>query len=682
MPRVRSNKSSSCSSLVPVTPLTVCYLTNNSIGFHEVFDPGPPSAGYACPFYVDFDAKKGGDGCAASDTLSTPPQQQSPPPESMFGAAATGLGPASKTTALLEPTRDTAGITSTSPVTSVPAAESAAGSDGGGGGVADQGLSVGAKTAIAICSAVAIAALAALAFLLLRVRRRDRRRKSDGSHSSREDADGGSFVAGLRSAHIRHNRYANGGGGSSIDGASGTQRLVSHASTSTAASNLHSLAAPTLQQQLQQQQQQQPSSSSMSSRLWDRKRIALPAIFTRRSESPPLTPLGPASESGITLSPTRNQSAAADLHQQQNQSWQLAGGAYAFPSSPICTPTVNKMEPRHERTPSSNSKAQQQLTMIGQGANDVAMTPMDAKTAVDDDSSSTRGKMEAPLPPPPPPQPPHLATQRSQRSLSQPPNSRGGSVTLVTGGGTPSSLRNEFIMGSNNSSRPGTPGTPRHHPPPPMPPPTQPLPAPPAVTPPLNSPTRPPRPHETPLEIPGLLTAAASPISSSTAPSPRSPPPVSYHRVMPPAAAASPRRSPGRKASSSSLASSSANSPVLQQQQQQHSGRAQRVSGPAPAPLALRGFPRNSEGVEQMQLKMQMQAQAHAQAQAQAQAQLSGEARDLHELTREYAREQSAGQRPILAGVAPSPDALSARKGRRRGDSWPDNRRQEPDLEF
>ncbi|KLU92016.1 hypothetical protein MAPG_10963, partial [Magnaporthiopsis poae ATCC 64411] len=87
------------------------------IGFHEVFDPGPPAAGYACPFYVDFDARKGGDGCAASDTLSTPPQHQSLPPESMFGAAATGLGPASasKTTALLEPTRDTIGITSTSP---------------------------------------------------------------------------------------------------------------------------------------------------------------------------------------------------------------------------------------------------------------------------------------------------------------------------------------------------------------------------------------------------------------------------------------------------------------------------------------------------------------------------------------------------------------------------------------
>ncbi|KLU92017.1 hypothetical protein MAPG_10964 [Magnaporthiopsis poae ATCC 64411] len=146
---------------------------------------------------------------------------------------------------------------------------------------------------------------------------------------------------------------------------------------------------------------------------------------------------------------------------------------------------------------------------------------------------------------------------------------------------------------------------------------------------------------------------------------------------MPPAAASPPpRRSPGRKASSSSLASPTANSPVLQQPQQL-SGRAQRVTGLAPAPLALRGFPRNSEGVEQLQLKMQMQAQAHAQAQAQARAKLSGEARDLHELTREYAREQDAGVRPILAGVAPSPDAWSGRKGRRHGDG----RRQEPDLE-
>ncbi|KAL8380929.1 hypothetical protein RB595_005294 [Gaeumannomyces hyphopodioides] len=598
------------------------------IGFHEVFDPGPPSAGYTCPFYVNFGVKTAGDGCTGVGTPSTPPQQSPSPPESIFGAAATGSSPGSRTTAPPEPTHDTAGSTSTMlPAPPAPAAESAAGPDISGGG-AEQGLSAGAKSAIAVCSAVAVVALAALAFLVLRVRRRDRRRKSSGSTSSREEGDGGSFVAGLRSAHIRHNRYANGG---SIDGGSGTQRLVSsHASISTAGSNLHSPPPPL------------PSSP----RLWDRKRIALPAIFTRRAESPPLTPLGPASESGLTLSPLRDRGAADMHHQQQKQLWQHAG-TFSFPSSPICTPTINKLEPRHERTPSSNKAQQQQQHMIGQGVNDVAMAHMDA------------------LPPPPPPPPPHSPAQRGQHSPGH-PSSRGGSVSSVTGG-APSSLRNEFtIPGGVTTTTGSRPGTPRH-PPPPMPPPTQPLPSPPPL-----SPTRPPRPHETPLEIPGLLTAAptvgvVSPVST---PSPRSPPPVSYHRVMPPSAAASSRRSPGRKGSSSSLASSAGASPVHQQQQQQP-GRGQRVAGPAPAPLALRGFPRNGEGVEQIQMQMQMQMQM----------QLSGEARDLRELTQEYAREQSTGDRPVvMGGAAPSP---GGRKGKgKREDSWPHNRREEElDLE-
>ncbi|EJT79286.1 hypothetical protein GGTG_04372 [Gaeumannomyces tritici R3-111a-1] len=321
------------------------------IGFHEVFDPGPPSADYTCPFYVNFGVKTVGDGCTGVGTLSTPPEQPPSPPESMFGAAATGSSTVSKTTAAPESTHGTAGSTSTtSPPALAPAAESAAGPDVGGGG-AEQGLSAGAKSAIAVCSAVAIVALAALAFLLLRVRRRNRRRKSSGSSSSsREEGDGGSFVAGLRSAHLRHNRYANGG---SAGGGSGTQRLVpSHASTSTAASNLlHSPLPP-------------PPPPPSSPRLWDRKLIALPAIFTRRAESPPLTPLGPASESGLTLSPLRDRGAAdAYHHQQQKQSWQHAG-TFSFPSSPICTPTINKLEPRHERTPSSNNKAQQQQRSI------------------------------------------------------------------------------------------------------------------------------------------------------------------------------------------------------------------------------------------------------------------------------------------------------------------------------
>ncbi|OIW27327.1 hypothetical protein CONLIGDRAFT_424688 [Coniochaeta ligniaria NRRL 30616] len=197
-------------------------------------------------------------------------------------------------------------------------------------------------------------------------------------------------------------------------------------------------------------------------RLRDRK--FLPSILRQsRSPSPPLTPLTP-----VHLPPH---------------------AAAVFPSSPICSPTTNRLVPRHERTPKIY------------GA-----------------STSSQPPSTPPASPPPlPPLPPVPAYFHDRGSLGSSASTFAPSTksTISTGGNhsiSLSSLRNETV---SLLSLP--------HPPPPPPPPT--------------SPTRPPRPHEAPLVIPDLVSPA-SPTASASSPtmvvstptSPAGPPP---NRALP-----------------------------------------------------------------------------------------------------------------------------------------------------
>ncbi|KAB5586047.1 hypothetical protein GE09DRAFT_50268 [Coniochaeta sp. 2T2.1] len=181
-----------------------------------------------------------------------------------------------------------------------------------------------------------------------------------------------------------------------------------------------------------------------------RDRRFLPSILRQsRSPSPPLTPLNP-------------------VH--------LPGSA-VFPSSPICSPTTNRLVPRHERTPK------------------IYQPP-----------STPHPSSPPPLPPLPPP-PAYFHDRDSASTLA--PSTK-SSISTGTGGISLSSLRNETVSLLSL--------------PPPPPPPPPPL-----------SPTRPPRPHEAPLMIPDLVSPASPTTSSSVAAvsaptSPAGPPP---NRALP-----------------------------------------------------------------------------------------------------------------------------------------------------
>ncbi|KAK0704880.1 hypothetical protein B0H67DRAFT_363110 [Lasiosphaeris hirsuta] len=170
-----------------------------------------------------------------------------------------------------------------------------------------------------------------------------------------------------------------------------------------------------------------------------RDRRFLPSILRpgNRSPSPPLTPLTPA------YSP-HNPTAV-------------------FPSSPICSPTTNKLVPRYERTPRPNT------------------------------SSNASSSL--------PPIPPQIAYAMSSCGPNRGSLSSYGGASSTTGH---SSLRNEIprshplhdISTANNNNMSAGPTSP-------------------------SSPTRPPRPHDSPLEIPDLV----SPASPSPSLSPLGPPP-------------------------------------------------------------------------------------------------------------------------------------------------------------
>lgn len=207
-----------------------------------------------------------------------------------------------------------------------------------------------------------------------------------------------------------------------------------------------------------------------------RDRRFLPSILRpgNRSPSPPLTPLTPAYGG----------------YRPHHHLHPSSGGV--FPSSPICSPTTNKLVPRHEKTPRVNGAS------FGIGA-----------------SESAAGI----LPPSAFALPALPVTATSRGSLI----SYGG-ASSTTGH---SSLRHEVAPqlsagnGSGSSTGPGVgtgtgtaAGVYTGAPP--------------------RSPNRPPRPHDAPLEIPDLVSPASplSPLSAvSASSSPLGPPP---NRALPP----------------------------------------------------------------------------------------------------------------------------------------------------
>ncbi|KAK1836082.1 hypothetical protein QBC39DRAFT_410506 [Podospora conica] len=223
-----------------------------------------------------------------------------------------------------------------------------------------------------------------------------------------------------------------------------------------------------------------------------RERRFLPSILRpgSRSSSPPLTPLEPA------FNPGGNH-----------------GGV--FPSSPICSPTTNKLVPRNEEKPRVHGGSFSSLT----APNPPTAPPQAAlggpPTSMNRGSLSSYGGASS------------ITNQSSLRNevvISPPPpkTTTTGTQTQTTQTQTPS-FTYPLTLGpaGTTTTKPRTTTTTRATPP--------------------SSPTRPPRPHDTPLEIPDLVTPA-SPSAAPLGPPPNRalpPPPPPPPALLPPGNTAS-----------------------------------------------------------------------------------------------------------------------------------------------
>ncbi|KAK4166241.1 hypothetical protein QBC43DRAFT_298874 [Cladorrhinum sp. PSN259] len=160
------------------------------------------------------------------------------------------------------------------------------------------------------------------------------------------------------------------------------------------------------------------------------------------------------------------------------------GSSNSFPASPLCTPTTSKLIPRHERTPRAYTGG---LPLIPSPS---SSSPPDEKYK----SSSYPTTLPPKIPAAYSISSSSIRTSCSLRhefSPPPPPPFTGGLIE------SPFTYRNYIISGSDGGQN----------------------------TPPPGSPSRPPRPHDTPLEIPDLVTpniAARSVIGTP----PTSPPPT------------------------------------------------------------------------------------------------------------------------------------------------------------
>ncbi|KAM7201174.1 hypothetical protein V8F20_004920 [Naviculisporaceae sp. PSN 640] len=381
----------------------------NGIGVSTILDSGPPPEGFSCS------------SDKAGDSTCNPPTMNKMGPTSAQEAP----GPAPSTTKVI-PTNPTAAHPT---VSSKAATDTHSSSSSTGAPLTtteSSGLSHGAKIALAVCSVLGLLILVGLIFIFLR---RRKRRKTQFRSALLQSQLLGS--TGGRGGDGMFFPFSGRGGGG--DGGYSPTPLISPAGSAVGGS-INTVADPPLTPPL---------------RLRDR-RLLLPSILrTSRSSdvSPPLTPLTPA------YSPN---------HTNANNS-----SATSFPTSPICAPTVNKLVPRHERTPTPQKIPIESLPPLASsnGAN-----------GGNGGSNSRRGSM----------------ITASNNSATYCPSSMGANSHT-------SLLRHEVTLSSTSSS--ASTVVPPH-----------------ACSSPPGSPPRPPRPHDTPLEIPDLLSAA--PATSSMSPPP------------------------------------------------------------------------------------------------------------------------------------------------------------------
>ncbi|TLS26739.1 hypothetical protein PpBr36_04415 [Pyricularia pennisetigena] len=431
-----------------------------NLGRRGLVDPGPPPEGYTCSFYIDepFDVS-GRCGDAVMTALADPASTLNPtrPKASSDGTMARlpSLTTSVPSPSLIsktaweplgvQPSLSSTSTVSTStppPSSSIKPSATSESSKGGGSSAAaaqndrfekaatvTQGqLTIGGVAAIAVCVPVT---LVILGFLTCYLWRRKKSRKTD------------SFQGSLLQAHLRHNQHHTGRRTSSAT----TKYLISNANGSGSSSSGRGTRGRSTR----------PLADivplSPPPRLRDRK--YLQSIF-KRAESPPLTPLGPAEDGDLS----RAHTPASRKHVFWDDGG-IPGSPFVFPTSPICSPTVVKLEPRREQTSGLHPTS-----------------PV----------SNPFADHEPQLPP---------------RTLGSAEHRRtsGGSVGSGAVSARPqvatSSLRNEYVplsgIGSNRRA-------------------TTTAPTPQASTPP-SSPTRPARPHEEKLVIPNLLAGplAASP---------------------------------------------------------------------------------------------------------------------------------------------------------------------------
>ena len=291
------------------------------------------------------------------------------------------------------------------------------------------------------------------------------------------------FLPGhLRGAAARNSRHPRQPGGEV------PTPLISPANSCSSVPGVINSAGPTSLQKFQLDGGDDAQRSGRS--LWSF--VLSPSLFSRRdrqdrSVSPPLTSLSPP--------PSPTQLSARGSGTEQAGSGRIDGNnagfysyssspvPYYFPSSPICAPTTNKLEPRRERTPTmkpNKSAAAAPLTAAAakpkppqalgyynfQGSHQLSYSQPDRHSAAE--SAGTAG---------------------SARGL----RSSYGSYSTATNASIPaSSLYGNALTSNMMEPMTPVPG----------------LPAPPSPA----SPARPPRPHESPLEIPDLVMPDPPPL--------------------------------------------------------------------------------------------------------------------------------------------------------------------------
>ncbi|KAK1772428.1 hypothetical protein QBC33DRAFT_564905 [Phialemonium atrogriseum] len=369
-----------------------------SVGYYSIIDPGPPAPNYSC------------------STYPKPPYGATGKHSKLHGSTQTTISASiSKTSTPASISASTPEFTpGFTPAVSILATQSGMPTAPSGAeqtlpfssvappvptAAPNADLSTGAKAAIATCSGLGLLALISLTLFLLRWRNRGKAARPPGVKD--------------RIRLWRDDPRQPPG--------SSPQRLISPAQSTT---SMRSALTPPL-------------------RLRDRK-FLLPAILLRpaggnnnnsnRPPSPPLTPLTPVNS--------------------------YPGGG-VFPSSPICSPTTNRLVPRREPAPRTNHHHHHQQA---------------ARSSHSRSRGSLSGGSIAP-------------STKSATSISATAQSS-------------SSLRNETLPGTSSLSLCQSQSQQQQ-----------------------QQPTRPPRPHETPLEIPDLVTPTTRPGPPPTKALPPPPPP-------------------------------------------------------------------------------------------------------------------------------------------------------------